>query len=110
MWEYIATAMGAVILLLLSYQIKHQGKLEDKLDKHITGMNNVLNKKLDQNYCDKIRDECTSHRKASFEDTTVKALDDLRKKGERFWDVINLHSHTGLTPESVIIRKDHDKG
>jgi len=110
MWEYIATAMGTITILLIGYQINRQGKQEDKLDDHIKSMNKVLTTKLSTLDCDKIREDCAEHRKAAYEDSTVKALDDLGKKNERFWDVINLHSHTGLTMDSVIIRKDHDKG
>ena len=72
----LIAALAAVILSLLGLILNRLGRLEEKLDS-----------KVDKSFCDHQQEACQ------------------REFGqERFWEVFNHHSHTGLEADSKVTR------
>ena len=105
-WDHVASAFGAITMLLLGYMIKRQGNTEDKIDGHITESNKELNDKVSFGKCKDFRDECERLKHHAVE-CDVSAT---KKRVEQVQENLDVHSHTGIPPDSVVIKRRNNHG
>jgi len=100
-WNMIASAFGAITTLLLSYIINRQGKIQEKLDRHVDISFAEHSKLVSKEDCKDNRLNCENlkHRGVVCDIASVNnRLDGIYRE-------INGHSHTNLPFDSLVIRK-----
>ena len=127
-WEHVASSLGGITMLLLSYLIRRQGKIEEnlqadikdlgqKVDNHKRDILNKLEKKVDVADCDTIRGQCRIYCTDAVQAPICRKIDnikDLQQKDrdsqervtEDIWSAINTHTHESLPKDAGVIRQD----
>jgi len=78
-WEHVTSGLGALAVMLMGYQIRRIGKIEDKLDQKV---NEKTCKERHDAFCAKI--------------------EKLEAEDDKLWNALNDHNHVGLENGRVI--------
>lgn len=117
-WDTIATALGAITMLLLSYFINRQGKHEegrqrqykeilDKIDDYKKDLADKLTGKIDNGQCLQFRTACRQYVEGALSTPLAERVEhlegELKAKQETLGEAISNHSHEGLDREAAVI-------
>jgi hypothetical protein len=105
-WDHVASAFGAITMLLLGYLIYRQGHLEDKVDDHIETQRERCNGKMSASECKETRAECERLKHHAVECDVLEA----KKMVEYLAETFEYHTHTGLPPEATMVRRRNNRG